>query len=450
LLAVVAGLLGSCAEEPAAAVAWPTAKRHVVLIVVCTLRADHLPFYGYDRDTAPFLSELAADGAVFDHAFSTSGWTAPSTASLHTGLYPQQHGVIFGMTHTQHLQEADPTIVLNRIPDEVETMAEVLQADGYKTFAVTDNLNLCEEEGFTQGFDRFQNFHYAGAERVAAKLLEWQDEVDSAERSFVYLNFFDPHLPYHKRAGWYPDDEPGLEQPYRAAPGTSAERLLEEVTAAYDSEIRRLDRHIEALFERFGWRDNALVVFTSDHGEELQDHGGWQHGFTLYQEVVHVPLMVHAPTGGVTARRITSNASLVDVLPTLRELLGLPTSATDVGRSFAAELMGADRAAPERYLFGHLERRESALSPAILERFAVRGDWKYISSAGKPEGALYDLRRDAREQRNLVREDTARAIQLVEALQEFEESAPRFGQESVEIKATPELIEELKRLGYVK
>ena len=135
-------------------------RPNIVLIVIDTLRPDHLPFYGYDRDTAPFLSSLAEGGVVFERVHSTSSWTAPATASIVTSLNPLQHGVLTGFRMVASLRKIDPTITLNRIPAEVTTVAEVLQEAGYSTYAVTDNINICREEGFEQGFDRFWNYDY--------------------------------------------------------------------------------------------------------------------------------------------------------------------------------------------------------------------------------------------------------------------------------------------------
>jgi arylsulfatase A-like enzyme len=175
-------------------------RPNVVLVVADTLRADHLPFYGYARETAPFLARLAASGAVFEQAASTSSWTAPATASLLTGLYPPQHGVVLGLRATRRMRRTQPTLELNRIPGAVTTLAELLHDAGYRTFGVADNITVCRELGFADGFDRWQTLPYAGAAAVADQILAWAADLAAARPYFLYVHLMDPHHPLHARA----------------------------------------------------------------------------------------------------------------------------------------------------------------------------------------------------------------------------------------------------------
>ena len=151
-----------------------TDKPNVVVIVIDTLRADHLSFGGYKKNTSPFLSEFAGTAVVFEKALATSCWTAPSTASIFTSTYPFQNGVVTGFLAYRREKGVDPHVKLNRIPAEMTTIAEVHKDAGYKTFAVTDNLNICKAEGFDQGFDRFQNYNYETADAVNKQLKLWE------------------------------------------------------------------------------------------------------------------------------------------------------------------------------------------------------------------------------------------------------------------------------------
>lgn len=150
---------------------------NIVLIVIDTLRPDHLPFYGYSIDTAPFLNELSAKSVVFENAYAASSWTAPAAASIFTSLYPIQHGVVTGMRAHDIVTEENQSITLNRIPDKLSTIAEVLKGAGFKTYAVADNVNISEEMGFDQGFDKFVNFQYVTAEGVNENLLKWEKDI---------------------------------------------------------------------------------------------------------------------------------------------------------------------------------------------------------------------------------------------------------------------------------
>src|SRR5262245_26042641 len=224
--------------------------RHIVVILIDTLRADDCPSYGYPKNAAPFLSRLAAESVVFDHAYSTSAWTAPATASLFSGVYPFQHNVTTGFAVTQQMRSTGAEVELDRLPDGIETIAEALKHAGYDTFAVTGNLNVRQEMGFAQGFDRFWSASSGkpSAEELNAKLEQWRQRIEKSPRYLLYAHYMDPHRPYRERGPLAAGDPAGGEM------------------AAYDSEISYVDAHLEELFERFGWlRNDTLVVVVADH-----------------------------------------------------------------------------------------------------------------------------------------------------------------------------------------
>ena len=147
------------------------ARPNIVLVVIDTLRADHLPFYGYPKETAPFLSELAAQGVVFEKAYAASSWTSPATASIFTSLYPFQHGVTMGLLLQKQLINKDQSIKVNRIPKELTTLPEAFRINGYRTFGVSDNFNISEGQGFGQGFDRLLGFSHRGGQFINEQIL---------------------------------------------------------------------------------------------------------------------------------------------------------------------------------------------------------------------------------------------------------------------------------------
>jgi arylsulfatase A-like enzyme len=287
----------------------------VLVVVVDTLRADRLPFYGCEENTAPFLNEWAARSVVFERAWSTSSWTAPASASLFTGVYPHQHGVHLGVKARELLQRGGAKLELDRVPDTLETLPELFQSLGYRTFGVSDNPNVSKAQGFAAGFDHFENFSYAGADRLNAVLASWEDEIAHAAPWFVYLHYMDPHQPYHARQPWH-----------RPPPAKNRHAVN---GAAYDSEIGWVDAHLREAFGQLAVDASTLVVFTADHGEEFGDHGGGGHRFKLYSELTRIPMFLHYP--GVTPRRVRADVSIVDLLPTLRSILGLPPSEQDAG-----------------------------------------------------------------------------------------------------------------------
>lgn len=427
----IIGMALSCTTKP-------TTDPNIVLIVIDTLRADHLPFYGYKKNTAPFLSGIASRSLVFENAYSTSSWTAPATASIFTSLYPFQHKVYLGFRVTQRLQKVNPTIRLNRIPAEINTVAEVLKEAGYKTFAVTDNLNINREQGFADGFDHFENFHYETAEVVNDQVKTWENEIKGEGKYFLYLHYMDPHVKYHKRQPWYK----GAEDP-----------ILDKV-AAYDSEINYVDDKIREMFEQFNWGENTIVIVTSDHGEEFKEHGGYQHGKTLYQEVLRVPLLIYLPAGGLDRKKVENNVSVIDILPTIRALIGLPIDSNNEGIDLISLSNGKSNST-ERKLYSHLLKMTRAFQAEISQKddqvikSVINNNWKYIWAPPNYE-EFYNLENDPEEKSNKLTEFTEKAMLLKSNLLSFEKECNKYQQEYYTLPSNEKLLKELKSLGYVK
>jgi len=156
----------SCARGPGSSTIRDAKDLNVVVLLLDTLRADHLPFYGYKTDTAPFLNTLVDKGVLFERTLSSAGATAPSVASIMTSFYPVQHGVITGFLITHHMQKDNPEIELNKLPSGPTTMAEAFKAGGYKTYLLSDNINISDEMGFAQGFDKNKTFNDKGSDKV--------------------------------------------------------------------------------------------------------------------------------------------------------------------------------------------------------------------------------------------------------------------------------------------
>ncbi len=400
---------------------------NVVVVVIDTLRADHLPFHGYQRDTAPFLGEWAERSVVFERAWSTSSWTAPATASLFTGVYPNQHGVTMGLNFFRGLQRERPELELNRIPESLETLPEFLRSLGYRTFAVADNPNVCEAEGFRDGFERFESADYEGAPSVNHVLAGWSREIRSSRPFFVYLHYMDPHLPYHPRAPWF-------------AP-VDSEDVHVLNAAAYDSEIRYCDEHVREAFALLGVDEETVVIITADHGEEFGDHGGRNHLFQLYSELTHVPLLIHHPHVQPLRRRVPQAVSLVDILPTLRSILGAPASDQDQGIALTPLYLD-DGPHAERTFFA-MRSSHGAQKWAVVE-----GNHKYIFTEPMGRAELYDLSTDPREKHDLVRQLPDLAGRLHERWSEFERRARRWQASPERITLTPEELQRLSELGY--
>jgi len=403
----------------------------LVLVVIDTLRKDHLPCYGYATDTTPFLTRLASRGVVFDNAYTSAPWTAPATASLVTGLYPFQHGVVTGRLAVKKLKEQGAPVKLNRIPAAAETLAEALRRAGYETWAVTQNANITKELGFDQGFEHFHSKSPSrDAESITHTLLSLRDRIRGGRPDFVYLHYMDVHAP---NLGRPPLFDPSL---------TGRAREI----AAYDSELRYLDSHLERAFAAFGWQQGALTIITSDHGEEFYEHGLHGHARTLYAEVLNVPLMVSAP-GRFAPARVIERVSHVDVLPTLRQLTGLPPAPGDAGLSLVPLLTGAARRLPPRALYADLWHATHSERKRYLAG-TIEGDWKLVD--GDPAGPmLFHLDRDPFDLRNRHAAYPEVAARLRESFHRAEARLPRFAPEFEDTLQDAALNEELRALGYV-
>jgi arylsulfatase A-like enzyme len=410
----------------------PRERPDVVLITVDTLRQDHLPFYSYSRDTAPFLNAIAREGVVFENAYATSSWTAPATASIFTGLYPIQHGVLAGRMAVRALQKAGLPVRLNRIPQAAETIAEVMKRAGYSTWAITQNANVSPQMGFDQGFDLMSR-HSPGqrADDITAALLELRPRILARRPYFLYLHYMAPHSPYEEHEGIFDATLTG-----------DARRV-----SAYDSEIRHVDDHIGRAFQAMGW-EKAFLMLVADHGEELGDRGRFGHAKTLYAEVLKVPLVVHAPGLVAGRRQVYDRVSQVDILPTFREMLGVGKDPGSPGISLWPLLQREARPLPDRTIYADLWTAHAERKSDPWQRATIRGHFKLIQG---PEGArLFDLDRDWLDMHNRADAYPEVALDLRRRHGEFEARAPRLPREFEETAFDARLNEDLKSLGYVQ
>jgi len=450
------GVLGGCgggAPEPA---------RAVVLVVVDTLRADHLGAYGYEkRDATPEIDRLAASGRVFERAWSTSPWTLPSFGSMYTGLLPSRHraGVVAGVV--------DGRRGFEKLGARAVTVAEALRDGGFATAAIVNNPFLASDFGVDRGFDDYDhegggNLKLRRADVVVDRALEWLD-AHGSERFFLVVHLFDPHMdydPHESVRGTFTGAMPGnLALPISnlRALRANASRLGEDdrefIRAAYDEELLFVDRQVGRLFaglERHGVLRDGLVLFTSDHGEELFDHGGFEHGHAMGEELLHVPLIAWG--GAVAPGRTPTPVSTADVARTLLEATGVPVpepSAESLGiggRSLWPHLAAGDALEDEPLVAEGL-----LYGPPELEALRV-GRWKLVRAPGEdagPRTTLYDLVADPGERSNRAADEPARVAELARELN-LRLAAARHGVVGEEADVSDEMRSKLKDLGYTE
>ncbi len=437
-------------------------RPNLVLVIVDTLRADHLGVYGDGRGLSPHLDAVAKQGTAFRGA-GQSSWTKPSIATILTSLYASSH---MAMSKAAVL------------PDSVTTVAEALRDAGYTTAGFVSNVNLAPSFGFQQGFGEYTYLapdylfgaaesssklvlysllrkvrftvdkrrvvsqYYQDSRKVNGLVLPWI-ERHRDDRFFLLVHYMDPHDPYFR----HPYDGEAIarvENPN--PPPTLAPRMRE----LYAGEVGYMDEsfgELVATLERVGAWDRTALVLVADHGEEFQDHGGWWHGTTLYEEAIDVPLVVKWPAGVAVPQApaaIGARGRLLDVAPTLATLAGLALPAGWQGTDLASPI------AADRPLFAEEDHEGNVLSAVQV------GDWKLLrANPGNPRHLapeeLYDLSSDPREKKNLAAADAARVAGLGGSLAEMAKVAAGAAVEKgADVQMDDATRERLRALGYVQ
>ena len=423
----------------------PARPSNLLLISIDTLRPDMLGCYGYDRPTSPTLDLLAAQGVLFENAFTTSPWTLPAHASLLTGLYPRHHGA---KTERQGLRRGTPTL------------AEILSREGFATMAIVNSHYLTRRYGFGRGFRDFIYLRESETERGPSEVIEtalaWLSKKP-ADAFFLFLHDYDVHSDY----GALPEYEKILVRPYQGRISGSTQQLLQfgrepfDVNASdvehlidlYAAGIRQTDAELARLIEHLRTTEeleNTLIIVTSDHGEEFLEHGGVLHARTQYDEVIRIPLILSGP-GIPRGRRIVEPVSINDILPTTLALLGIPwdgaVDGMDVSPLWRTDASEATR---DRILFGEADQHNE--KPDITRSARYRR-YKLIYNRLTRQSALYDLRADPRERQDVSGAQPEVKRELMKKLRGFE---------SVQMAGDrlPPIDEETRRrlegLGYVR
>jgi choline-sulfatase len=421
-----------------------TRPRNVLVILEDTLRADRLRPYAPDtRVATPGLDALAGRAATFLAAHAQENWTKPSVATLLSGLYP--------WTHTATREDS-------RVPASVELLSERLGDEGFHVGAFVANGFVSDRFGFRQGWAAgFRNYVREGrrnqARFVVDDALEWLDARPSDRPFFLYVHTIDPHVPYSPPSedlARYDADPYGGPVDFRRdrtlLEAVKAGRLRlnardrRRLIALYDGEITYHDRHLARLLEGLATRgldEDTLVVFTSDHGEELFDHGSVGHGHSVWEELIRVPLLIRIPGLTDGGARLDGPASLVDVMPTVLDALGLERGDALQGRSLLPRLLGRRPSAPPATVTGFLEGW----------RTVVAGRFKLVQRTAH-RIQLYDLVEDPGETEDLAAERPL-TVRYLRGLLGLYLAEAEGGHVEEREEIDPALRRQLEALGYV-
>lgn len=448
---ILAAVLCGCGKPrpPQAATAPPDAP-NIIIVTIDTLRADHLSCHGYERPTTPFLDSLAARGCRFVNAYSTAPWTAPSMASLFTGLYPREHGILHGAV-------AGPQNIIHQemLVDRFVTLPEALQAAGYRTFAVISNGHVSRETGFAQGFDGFNMLWFEKSPAPNNAAADISEQIAGARPFFFWIHYFDPHAPYFAREPWirpYYDNEAAVAR----WEGTLMKQLrlrmneirrdpdaVPALQAMYDSELNYCDQYVKELFDMLPVDEDTLIVVSADHGEEFMEHGGVGHGDTLFDEVVHVPLIIVLPGGRAAGTTVEAPVSNKDIGATILEAAGIPPASTGLGGTSLLSLVEGGKKPPYDTVYLELDRGGNW-------KGLRRGPWKFICRGRRQKCALYNLESDPGEQAAVTKEQAELADQLYADLQGWMDAQPVFEAPPSRQALDEDRREQLRSLGYLK
>jgi arylsulfatase A-like enzyme len=467
---VMAGEEGLSAPRP----------RSVLFYLMDTSRRDRMGFDGYERETTPFLAWLAERSVVFETCYAQAPWTKPSMASMLSSQYPSTTGV-YKMEQ--------------RLDDDVLTWPEVLQASGTYTAGFSANIVMGKTlSNFAQGFDHFIEstlinradpirFASGSARLLNEHTFPWLDSTDHWPM-LLYLHSVDPHEEYEPEPSYLKQfADPDRHEQFRGEwkqllksrppiPGLyvtqdnfdrteiDSASFIEHSSNLYDADILANDEQIRQLWDKLqqdGWGEDFIFVFTSDHGEEFFDHGGTCHGYSLYDEMIRVPLMIYAPGLLPAGKTIDTPVRSLDIYPTLCDLLGLQIPNGLQGESLVPLIHG-QQPADERAIFA--EHREDPLVRLMGQGSGVmvslrRGHWKFILNQKssqlieKPRFELFDLDKDPGEQFNLAERHPDVVKRFEREVVEFISDHRREADLTDWVSLDPEVLAQLRSLGYI-
>jgi len=416
------------------------------VISIDALRADRLGAYGYHRDTSPRLDAFAARGALFESVVAESSWTLPSHVTMLSGLYPSSHGVVL--------------TTLKPGPD-VPLLAELLGDAGYRTLGLTDGGYVGSAYGFARGFDRFDDVD-APFGITLRRARHEMERLAKDDRFFIFLHTYDVHCPYTPDQAYASrfrsPDASFIETKGRCGyPHYNQLALtpgqVRYLSDQYDASIREADDDLGRFLDHLVTSDrldDTIVVITSDHGEEFWEHGQiGGHALSLHREVLMIPLVMVGPE--ITPARIPTAIGLVDLVPTLLDLVGIPVPESVEGASRISELGRPPSAGAGRERSEALPgKRVSEIDWQLPLRSVMADEWHLIVDKRTGRSRLFAMPDDPMEASDLAERHEEVVDALLESLSRFDAARERRDPLPLLGGLSPEQRRRLRQLGYVQ
>jgi arylsulfatase A-like enzyme len=464
--AALAIMPSGCSKDEPAATLDKTARppRHVIVISLDTARADFLGCYGNPFIKTPYIDRLAEESILFTDCMTVVPTTLASHTALFTGKYPHNHG-----TPRNGFVINEKNIML----------AEILKNTGYHTAGFLGSFALDSRFDFSQGFEHyneeFEEFigldtvdqNQRPAQSVTDAIIDYLDDTGVPDNLFLFAHYFDPHGPYTPPVEYCNLYEKNQAYEYwlsQTQPDLSHWIRTDGISAiCYAGEMTYMDEHVGRLIDyltRKGILEEAVVIVTSDHGENFKEHyANWDHGYSVYQTTMQSICLFRLPGAIRAGARVDQLFSNIDIFPTLLKYLGLDIPAGIDGEAVDLDPAGQKISMPARMRFGEATKphRDVETDPRWFNNRKARcvrsGKWKYIQTPYKETDELYDLSEDPYEQANLLidpsRRKPEKAKYLKEELQSWTDSANPLASQFVPGQRE-ETIKRLKSLGYLK
>ncbi len=429
---------------------------NVIIVGYDTVGASHVSSIGYSRLTTPAFDAIAKEGFLFTQNIAPAPWTVPSFMSLFTDLYPTEHKVV--NKYSIFTKDQQVLSNLQKLSPNVETLTQVFKSNGYVTGGFTGDAGVSGQFGYKAGFDVYTDEKtFGGIENSGQHALSWLKENQN-KKFFMFLHGYDAHgqfdLPQADKL-FVPKDYTG---PYTGSPKEEAtlreNQLIQKInlTSAdvafwnglYDSKIREGDDSFAKFWDEFkkmGLDKNTIVVILSDHGEEFYEHGGIDHGHTLYDELIHVPLAIKVP--GMSGNKVVNDqVTNLDVAPTLFDILGINPGqqyqSQERGKSLLSKMTGKNDTPQDVFL--ETDYRGFTHKRGIR----TADDAKYIKTMESGKEELYNLKTDPGEQNNLIDKNPEMARVLAKKVDDHIRSMGDNPQKEWAIACLPVYPEECK------